>query len=58
MMISFGPVLAALRWLGRQGTRAIATLVFVGVAAPPVDRLLKPFVSEAIFVLLLSLIHI
>ena len=39
-------------WLGRQGTRAIAAVVFVGIVVPPVGRLLKPFVTEAIFVLL------
>jgi BASS family bile acid:Na+ symporter len=43
---------AAVAWLGRQGTRAIAALVFVGIGAPPIDALLKPFVTEAIFVLL------
>lgn len=42
----------ALAWLGRQGARAIAALVFIGIAAPPIDALLKPFVAEAIFVLL------
>ena len=43
---------AAVAWLGRQGTRAIAALVFVGIVAPPIDAVLKPFVTEAIFVLL------
>jgi len=43
---------AALARLGRQGTRAIAALVFIGIAVPRLDALLKPFVSEAIFVLL------
>jgi hypothetical protein len=42
----------ALTWLGRQGTRAIAALVFIGVAAPPAGEFLKPFVTEAIFLLL------
>jgi hypothetical protein len=42
----------ALAWLGRQGTRAIAALVLVGLVAPPIDALLKPFVTETIFVLL------
>jgi hypothetical protein len=42
----------ALAWLGRQGTRAIATLVLIGLAVPPLGELLKPFVTEAIFVLL------
>jgi BASS family bile acid:Na+ symporter len=42
----------ALAWLGRQGTRAIAALVFIAIAAPPLGALLRPFVGEAIFVLL------
>jgi hypothetical protein len=41
-----------LAWVGRQGTRAIGALVFIGIATPPIGRLLKPFVLEAIFVLL------
>ena len=45
------PVLA-LAWLGRQGTRAIAALVFVGLAVPWLGEWLRPFVTEAIFVLL------
>jgi hypothetical protein len=44
--------LRALAWLGGQGTRAVAALVFIGIAVPPVGELLKPFVSEAIFLLL------
>ena len=43
---------AILAWLGRQGTRAVAAIVFIAIAAPPLDALLKPLVSEAIFVLL------
>jgi BASS family bile acid:Na+ symporter len=42
----------ALAWLGRQGTRAIAALVFVGLAAPPLGAWLRPFLTEAIFLLL------
>jgi len=45
------PVLA-LAWLGRQGTRAIAALVFVGLAVPLLGAWLKPFLTEAIFLLL------
>lgn len=41
-----------LAWLGRHGTRAVAALVFFGIALPPIDRLLKPYVAPAIFVLL------
>ena len=43
---------AALAWLGRQRVRAIAAVVFIAVAAPPIDALLRPFVTEAIFALL------
>jgi BASS family bile acid:Na+ symporter len=43
---------AALAWLGRQGTRAIAGIVFVAIALPPIGAVLKPFVTEAIFALL------
>ncbi|MCR6735823.1 MAG: Na+-dependent transporter [Afipia sp.] len=43
---------AALAWLGRQGTRAIAALVFIGIAIPPLGLLLKPYVTEAVFILL------
>jgi sodium bile acid symporter family protein len=41
-----------LAWLGRQGTRAVAALVFIGIAVPPLGALLKPYVTEAIFLLL------
>ena len=43
---------AGLAWLGRQGTRAIAALVVIGIVLPPLGAALKPFVAEAIFVLL------
>ena len=43
---------AALAWLGRQGSRAIAAVVFIAIAMPPVDALFKPFVTEAILALL------
>ena len=42
----------ALAWLGGQGTRAIAALVFLGIAVPPLGERFKPHVTEAIFVLL------
>jgi hypothetical protein len=42
----------ALTWLGGQGTRAIAALVFFGIAVPPLGELLRPFVAEAVFLLL------
>ncbi|MPZ45560.1 MAG: Na+-dependent transporter [Betaproteobacteria bacterium] len=43
---------AVLSWLGQQGTRAVAALIVIGVAMPPIGALLKPFVTEAVFVLL------
>jgi len=45
-------MLGALAWLGRQGPRAIAAVVLVGVATPPLGALLRPFVAESIFALL------
>jgi hypothetical protein len=42
----------ALARLGGRGTRAIAALVFLGIALPPLGELLKPYVTEAIFFLL------
>src|SRR5262249_25605521 len=44
--------LRALTWLGGRGTQAIAALVFIGIAGPPLGRMLQPFVAEAIFLLL------
>jgi BASS family bile acid:Na+ symporter len=41
-----------LAWLGGQGTRAIAALVFIGLALPWLGEWLRPFVTEAIFILL------
>jgi hypothetical protein len=41
-----------LTWLGRQGTRALAALVFIGIAVPPLGTLLKSYVTAAIFLLL------
>ncbi|HML12670.1 MAG TPA: Na+-dependent transporter [Xanthobacteraceae bacterium] len=43
---------AALAWLGRQGTRAIAAVVLIGIAVPPLGAVLRPFVTPAIFALL------
>src|SRR6267143_5223920 len=51
-MSAIGLLGTALGWLGRQGTRAIAVVVFIGIAVPSLDALVKPFVPEAIFALL------
>jgi BASS family bile acid:Na+ symporter len=49
---AFAIPVRALAWVGRQGTRAIAALVFLGIAVPPLGELLRPYVAEAIFLLL------
>ncbi len=49
MHIRPAPLLA---WLGRQGARAVAALVFIGIALPQLGTLLRPYVTEAIFLLL------
>lgn len=46
-------IFQSLAWLGRQGTRAIAASIFVGLALPPLAALFKPLVAPAIFCLLL-----
>jgi hypothetical protein len=43
---------AVLSWLGRQGTRAVAALIVFGIVLPSIGALLKPLVTEAVFVLL------
>ncbi len=44
---------AALAFLGRHGTRAVAASIFLGLAVPPLAVLFKPLVPEAIFLLLM-----
>lgn len=44
---------AALAWLGRQGTRALAASIFIGLAVPPLAAYVKPYLGETVFVLLL-----
>jgi len=51
MLIVDAPM-AALSWLGRQGTRAVAALVVIGIALPSIGATLKPYVTVAVFVLL------
>ena len=43
---------AVLSWFGRQGTRAVAALIVMGIVLPSLGALLKPYVTEAVFVLL------
>jgi BASS family bile acid:Na+ symporter len=44
---------AALAWLGRQGTRALAVSIFLGLAVPQLAAYVKPYLGETVFVLLL-----
>lgn len=48
----FALPLRALTWLGSQGTRAVAAVVFIAMAVPPLGALLRPYITEAIFALL------
>lgn len=45
---------AALAWVGRQGTRALAISVFVGLALPQLAAYVKPWLGVIVFVMLLS----
>lgn len=47
-----GALLAGLGWLGRQGARAVAAVVVIGVAVPPLGQALRPWLGEAVFLLL------
>lgn len=51
-MRSVAAVGGGLAWLGRQGTRAIALSLILGLAVPQLAALLKPVVPEAIFAML------
>jgi BASS family bile acid:Na+ symporter len=48
----FHACIAGLAWLGRQGTRALALSVFVGIALPPLAAVFKHVFVEALLVLL------
>lgn len=43
----------ALAWLGRQGTRALAVSIFIGLAMPQLADYVKPYLGLTVFVLLL-----
>lgn len=45
-------LLAPLAWIGRQGPRAIAVLIVLAIATPPLGALMRPHVQEAVFALL------
>lgn len=39
-------------WLGRHGPAALAVMVLVGIATPALGAVLRPYVAEAVFILL------
>jgi len=43
---------AALEWLGRQGTRAVAASLVLGILLPPLGALIRPFFAETVVALL------
>ena len=43
---------AALAWLGRHGTIAVALSILLGIALPPLGALIRPFFAETVFLLL------
>ncbi len=51
-MTPFRALAAALSWLGRQGTRAVAASIFIGIILPPLAALFKPGFPYALFALL------
>jgi BASS family bile acid:Na+ symporter len=51
-MMPLTALAAALSWLGRQGTRAVATSIFIGIFVPPLAALFKPIFPVALFALL------
>jgi BASS family bile acid:Na+ symporter len=58
MIVIDGPF-AALAWLGRQGTRAVAASVFLGLAVPQLAAFVKPYLGPTVFVLLtLSILRV
>ena len=51
-MFVIDAALAVLSWIGRQGTRALVALVVIGIVFPSLGAILKPYLTEAVFVLL------
>jgi BASS family bile acid:Na+ symporter len=51
-MALFERLAAALAWLGRHGTNAVAISIGLGIALPPLGALIRPFFAETVFLLL------
>jgi BASS family bile acid:Na+ symporter len=52
LMMPLTALAVPLAWLGRQGTRAVATSIFIGIFVPPLAALFKPIFPVALFALL------
>ncbi len=51
-MILVRALASVLSWLGRQGTRAVAAVILIAIAVPPMGEILRPFLTFSIFALL------
>jgi BASS family bile acid:Na+ symporter len=51
-MVILDRAAAALAWLGRHGTGAVAISMFVGIALPPLGAVFRPYFPETVIVLL------
>ena len=51
-MILIRALAFVLSWLGCQGTRAVAAVIFIAIAVPPMGDILRPFLTFSIFALL------
>src|ERR1051325_8581918 len=45
-------LVSALTWLGRQGTRAVAVSIVLGIFLPPLGAIVRPYFSETVYALL------
>jgi BASS family bile acid:Na+ symporter len=51
-MVILDRAAAALAWLGRHGTGAVAISMFVGIVVPPLGVVVRPYFAETVIVLL------
>jgi len=47
-------ILNILAWVGRQGTRAVAVSILLGLVMPPVSAFLRPYFGYVVFLMLLT----
>jgi BASS family bile acid:Na+ symporter len=51
-MAGLNQAAAALAWLGRRGTSAVAVSILLGIALPPLGAMIRPYFAETVFALL------